>query len=202
MGPQHEHQSEDDEAPEEVTFQSAKSRAEENTKREQQAARREKAILKEKRKLREELFKEQKKRKLLSEDILQTITALPEKTDLSKDQDTSQEKGNAVKKPRVRKRGAQKKLRPKIRLQDSYSAVRLEDYSLMNLQQQKAKSFIQNKLYGQSKNRTTANEFLSISSKKGVVKRPAVQFTDKTWGKKEKKKAERFNLMWRDRQKL
>ncbi|XP_069816272.1 U3 small nucleolar RNA-associated protein NOL7 isoform X2 [Dendropsophus ebraccatus] len=79
MTPEHELESEDDEAPEEVTFQSAKTRAQENARARREAAIREKALLKEKRKRKEELFKEQKKKKLLPDDILQSISAHPEK---------------------------------------------------------------------------------------------------------------------------
>ncbi|KAM4689327.1 U3 small nucleolar RNA-associated protein NOL7 [Discoglossus pictus] len=204
MKPEYELQSEedeDDEAPEEVTFQTAKSQAEESARTKRHAARREKELLKEKRKLKEELFKEQKKRKLLSEDILQTVTTRPEGEE-KQTEDTLQEKGDERKANSGRKRSLKKELRPKARLQDNYNVVRLEDYKLLGLQQEKAKSFLQNKLYGRLKNRTTANEFLSIASKKGAVKKPAVQFTDSAWGKEEKTKAEKFNLKWAHREKL
>ncbi|MEE6464937.1 hypothetical protein FKM82_006405 [Ascaphus truei] len=200
--PEHALQSEEeeDEAPEEVTFQSARSEAEESARQALQRDRSEKALLKEKRKHKEELFKEQKKRKLLSDDVLQTVAAL-KPGDRSDDQDALKEKGDGGRKRRGPKRHA-KKLLPRSRLQDNYSVVQLQHYSLMNLQQQKAKAFIQNKLYGAHRKRTTANEFFSISSKKGVVKKAAVKFTDNSWEKAKKKKAKKFNLLWAHKDKL
>ncbi|XP_053322848.1 nucleolar protein 7 [Spea bombifrons] len=203
MSPDEEYESPsgDDEAPEEVTFQSAKNQAEENTRKRQQASKREKALLKEKRKLKEELFKEQKKRKLLSQDILQTIASTPGPEEKPKDaveiqnQDDTEAKNHA-------KKTKEKKLLPKKRLQNNYSVVHLEDYSMIQLQEQKAKKFIQKKLYGKGKNRTTANEFLSMTSKREAFKKPAVLFTDSNWAKDEKIKAEKFTVAWRNRRKL
>ncbi|XP_053570731.1 nucleolar protein 7 isoform X2 [Bombina bombina] len=199
MKPEHELTSEgsDDEAPDEVTFKSAKTQAEENAREKRLAVKREKDLLKEKRKQKEELFKEQKKRKLLSEDILQTVSSLPEKTE-KRNEEAPQAKGDEGDVRCVKK----KKLAPKTKLQDNYSVVRLKEYNLVSLQQETAKSFIQKKLYGKYKNRATANEFLSMKSKKGIVKKPAVQFTDSTWGKEEKQRANKFNLLWTNRKKL
>ncbi|KAM8967904.1 U3 small nucleolar RNA-associated protein NOL7 [Pelodytes ibericus] len=203
MRPEQEYESssEGEEAPEEVTFQNAKTRAEESARKQHEAAKREKALLKEKRKLKQELFKEQKKRKLLSEDILQNIATIPaQREDKAEDKDASQEDGGKVQSHAKAKR--EKKLRPKKRLENNYSVVRLEDYSLLNLQEQKAKAFIQGKLYGKGKKRTTANEFLSVNCKRGVVKMPAIQFTDNSWAQEEKKKAEKFTLTWKSKGKL
>ncbi|CAI9552655.1 unnamed protein product [Staurois parvus] len=203
MTPEHELESEDDDAaPEEVTFQSAKSRAEESARLRREVASREKALLKEKRKRKQELFSEQKKNKLLSDDILQTVTALSEKQgEPSEPTDETKGKGNAEKKHSGKHKHA-KKLRPRKRLQNKYAVVHLNDQNTVDLQQQKAKQFLQNILYGKNKNRTTANEFFSISRKKGANKMPAVQFTVNSWGKEEKKKAAKFNLQWRNRKKL
>ncbi|XP_063306585.1 nucleolar protein 7 [Pelobates fuscus] len=204
MGPEQERGSSsegDEEAPEELTFQTAKSQAVESARKRQQEARREKALLKEKRKLKEERFKEQKKRKLLSTDILQDLTALPEQQlEHSEDKETFQEKGSQPKSQTNKK--LEKKLRPKKRLQDNYNVVRLEDYNLLNVQEERAKTFIQKTLYGKWKNRTTASEFFSVSSKIGDVKRPAVQFTDNTWAKDEKRRAEKFMQSFKNRRKI
>ncbi|CAJ0939840.1 unnamed protein product [Ranitomeya imitator] len=88
------------------------------------------------------------------------------------------------------------------RLQDNYKVVQLDEYSGKDLLQQRAKSFIQERLYGETMNRTTANEFLSISRKRAVIKRPAVQFADTNWGEEEKQRAAKFNLKWVDKNKL
>ncbi|OCT76471.1 nucleolar protein 7 [Xenopus laevis] len=192
--------SEDEEAPEEVTFQSARNQAADTARKERQAAKREKDLLKEKRKLKQERFAEQKRKKLLDEDILQTVSALPEKQD--EGECVAQDKGGALINQQKKKKPRKRELKPKISLQENYKVVHLEDCRHKNLQQQKAKEFIQNALYGQVKNRTTANEFLSVASKKSAVKKPAFQFTDQSWGEAEKKKSEKFNLLWRDRKKL
>ncbi|KAG8442370.1 hypothetical protein GDO86_011242 [Hymenochirus boettgeri] len=143
----------EDEGPEEVTFQSAKNRAQEIAREQKQAANGEKALLKEKRKRKQELFKEQKAKKLLAEDFLQTLSALPDKR-LEEYKDQDPKKGNAD----FGKKYFKKKLKPKIRLQDNYKVVRSEDYAQSSLQQQKAKEFIQMRLYGKNINRTSARE--------------------------------------------
>ncbi|XP_077348343.1 U3 small nucleolar RNA-associated protein NOL7 [Lithobates pipiens] len=190
--------SENDEAPEEVTFQNARSQAEQNARTRREVAGREKTLLKEKRKRKQELFSEQKKKKLLSDDILQTVTALPEKPD-GPSESTDETKGKE--KERGKNKHA-KKLRPRKSLQNNYKVVHLNDQNAIDLQQQKAKQFIQSTLYEKNKNRTTANEFLSISRKTGAIKMPAVKFMDNSWGEKEKQKATKFNLQWRNRKKL
>ncbi|XP_073534891.1 U3 small nucleolar RNA-associated protein NOL7 [Phyllobates terribilis] len=199
MTPEHELESEEDEAPEEVTFHSAKSRAEESARVRREAASREKALLKEKRKRKEELFKEQKKKKLLPDDVLQSISSASEKREEPSKQLEGQNKtGNEG---RVKKKRTTELL-PRKRLQDNYKVVQLEEYSERDLLQQRAKSFIQERLYGETMNRTTANEFLSISRKRDVIKRPAVKFADNNWGEEEKQRAAMFNLKWVDRKKL
>ncbi|XP_077126029.1 U3 small nucleolar RNA-associated protein NOL7 [Ranitomeya variabilis] len=198
MTPEHELESEEDEAPEEVTFQSAKSRAEESARVRRHAASREKALLKEKRKRKEELFKEQKKKKLLPDDVLQSISSASEKREEpSKQLEGRNKAGNEG---RVKKKH-KKELLPRKRLQDNYKVVQLDEYSGKDFLQQRAKSFIQERLYGETMNRTTANEFLSISRKRDVIKRPAVQFADTNWGEEEKQRAAKFNLKWADKKK-
>lgn len=95
-----------------------------------------------------------------------------------------------------------------IRSKGNYIAVHLKDENLTGLHQQTAKDFIHSQLYGPGTNRTsgrqfslglhldlsvlifvinvyliTANEFFSIANKKDSVKKAAVQFVDKSWGK-------------------
>ncbi|KAM4029662.1 U3 small nucleolar RNA-associated protein NOL7 [Anomaloglossus baeobatrachus] len=196
MTPEHELESEEDEAPEEVTFQNARSRAEESARVRRQAANREKALLKEKRKRKEELFTEQKKKKLLPDDVLQSISSASDKREKTSNQLEDQNKtGNEV----CTQKKCAKELLPRKRLQDNYKVVQLEEYSARDLLQQRAKSFIQERLYGETMNRTTANEFLSVSRKRDVIKKPAVQFTDNNWGEDEKQRAAKFNLKWADK---
>lgn len=199
MTPEHELESEDDEAPEEVTFQRAESQAKESARARREAANREKALLKEKRKRKEELFKEQKKKKLLPDDILQSISSAPDKRE---EQSEELEDPNQTGKEESVKKKYVKKLRPRKRLQDNYKVVRVQEFSANSVLQQKAKAFMHRKLYGKTKNRTSATEFFSISAKRSAVKKPAVQFTDNSWGKEMKEKAEKFNLKWADTRKL
>lgn len=201
MTPEHELDSEDDEAPEEVTFQNARSRAEESARVRREVAKRDKALLKEKRKRKQELFSEQKKKKLLSDDILQTVSALADKQDEPSEPSVETEKGNEEKELSGKNKHS-KTLRPRKSLKNNYEVVHLTDDSILDLQQQKAKRFLQNTLYGKNKNRTTANEFLSISRKKSSKKMPAFEFTNSSWGEEEKKKAAKFNLKWKNRKKL
>ncbi|XP_072267779.1 U3 small nucleolar RNA-associated protein NOL7 [Pyxicephalus adspersus] len=202
MTPEHELESEDDEAPEEVTFQNAKSRAEESARVKRELASRDKALLKEKRKRKQELFSEQKKKKLLPEDILQTVTALSDKKNEAHEPYADTEGKGDVEKEKSVKKNPSKKLRPRKSLKNNYDVVHLNDQNVADIQQEQAKQFLQDKFYGNTKNRTTANDFLSISRKRGERKMPAFQFTDSSWGEKEKKKASTFNLRWRNRKKL
>ncbi|XP_063779264.1 nucleolar protein 7 [Pseudophryne corroboree] len=202
MTPEHELESEDDDAPEEVTFQSARVGAEENARLRREAANRDKALLKEKRKRKIELFKEQKKNKLLSDDILHTVSSLPDKQEQPSEHiDDEHDAGDGDQAYHVKNKAA-KKLHPRKRLKHNYKVLHLNDCSTIGIQQRKAKAFIRNKLYGKSIHRTTANEFLSVSRKKSLIKKPAAQFTDNTWADEEKKRAAKFKLVWASNQKL
>ncbi|XP_068090742.1 U3 small nucleolar RNA-associated protein NOL7 [Hyperolius riggenbachi] len=203
MTPEHDMEdSEEEEAPEEVTFQHAKSRAAESARMRREAASREKALVKEKRKRKQELFSEQKKRKLLSDDILQTVSALPDKLEKSSEDSDDAKNKDLVEKELRDKDKHGKKLLPKKSLKDNYDVIHLRDQSSVDQQQQKAKQFLQKMMYGKSSNRTTPNEYLSVANKKGAKKSPAAHFTDNTWGQEEKKKAAKFNLQWTHRKKL
>ncbi|KAG9479230.1 hypothetical protein GDO78_012747 [Eleutherodactylus coqui] len=199
MTPEHELDDEEDEAPEEVTFQNARSREQEDSRARREAASREKALLKEKRKRKEELFREQKKKKLLPDDVLQSISSPPDKPEEPskpcEDQDKTGSEGH-VKKKRA------KTVLPRKRLQDNYKVVHLGNPGSRDALRQRAKSFLQNTLYGTTKNRTTAEEFLSISMKRGSIKKPAVHFTDSGWNNEKKQKAAKFNLKWANKKKF
>ncbi|XP_075069194.1 U3 small nucleolar RNA-associated protein NOL7 [Mixophyes fleayi] len=201
MTPEHELESEEDEAPEEVTFQSARVSADESARMKREAASRDKALLKEKRKRKIELFKDQKKKKLLSDDLLQTVSSLPDKQEQPSELHDETSKGGGDEESGVKNKRTEKLL-PRKRLEKKYKVLYLKDCDTIDLQQRKAKAFIKKKLYGESIKRTTANEFLSVSRKKGSNKQPAAQFTDNTWGDEEKKKAEKFKLLWASKKKL
>ncbi|KAM6453908.1 U3 small nucleolar RNA-associated protein NOL7 [Liasis olivaceus] len=187
---------ESDEAPEEVTFEKAREIAEEGRRLAGERARREKAILKEKRRHREELFKEQKKRKLLPENLLEELASTQNSTNqtsdvLEQDQNVEDEVENHE--------DSEKHTEEEIlatRCPKNYMAVRLKDQDLTSQRQQEAKDFIQRQLYGASCNRTTANQYFSVENKKNAVKKAAIQFVNKSWGKVKKQKANRFTKHW------
>ncbi|KAG5842099.1 hypothetical protein ANANG_G00174070 [Anguilla anguilla] len=205
----------DDEAPEEVTFEDSKAVALRSMREAIDTARREKELLKEKRRKRQELFQEQKKRKLLPDDILEEIdSTIPKKPKASKvqaekagdgeeasssgveesggsDTDGVEEKGEAKKKKRKRKRRS---------LKGNSSVMRLKDQSLSSKQQQSALDFIQSRLYGPGANRTTVNQLLSLQNKRALNKTAAVQFVDKQWGAEKKEEAEKFKKRWKNKQ--
>ncbi|KAF7245163.1 Nucleolar protein 7 [Varanus komodoensis] len=193
-----EEEEESDEAPEEVTFENARVAAEEARRLAGERARREKTLLKEKRRLKEELFKEQKKRKLLPENVLELLASSAQNSknqpfdtpeqDQNIENDLESECGDTA------EDGEKDILATK--LQESYMAMRLKDQDLTNRQQQEAKAFIQRHLYGAGCNRTTANEYFSVKNKKSTVKKAAVQFVSKSWGKKKKQKAKQFKQRW------
>ncbi|XP_013920743.1 PREDICTED: nucleolar protein 7 [Thamnophis sirtalis] len=185
---------ESDEAPEEVTFERAREAAAEERRLAGERARREKAILKEKRRHREELFKEQKKRKLLPENVLEELASTQNSTN-----STSEDQDQNVEDEVENQDDSEKESEEDIlatRCPPNYMAVRLEDQELTDQQQQDAKNFIQKHLYGASCNRTTANQYFSVGNKKNAVKRAAIQFVNKSWGKVKKEKATRFTKHW------
>ncbi|XP_033010568.1 nucleolar protein 7 [Lacerta agilis] len=187
------------EAPEEVTFESARAAAEEAHRLAGERARREKATLKEKRRQKEELFKEQKKRKLLPENVLEELAS---STETSKNQPSAmQEQGQNVEYDSESENG-QKDIEEDseeilaTRLQESYKAVQLKDQDLTNKQQQVAKGFLQKHLYGRGCHRTTENQYFSVINKTSDVKKAAIQFVNKSWGEMEKQKAKKFTKHW------
>ncbi|KAJ8397356.1 hypothetical protein AAFF_G00439050 [Aldrovandia affinis] len=201
----------DDEAPEEVTFEDSKAVALRSMTEAIEIAKREKELLKEKRRKRQELFQEQKKRKLLPNDILEEIdSTVPRKPKASKVQVEKAEeasssgmegKGSNSEEADEEKGGEKKKRRLKRRsLKGNYSVMRVQDQSLASKQQQNALDFIQSRLYGQRTNRTTVNQLLSLQNKRGPNKSAAVQFVDKQWGAEKKAVAEKFKKRWKSKQ--
>ncbi|XP_070603452.1 U3 small nucleolar RNA-associated protein NOL7 [Erythrolamprus reginae] len=185
---------ESDEAPEEVTFEKAREAAVEERRLAGERARREKAILKEKRRHKEELFKEQKKKKLLPENVLEELASTQNNTN-----STSEEQDQNVEVEVENQDDSEQDSEEEIlatRCPPNYVAVRLEDQVLTNRQQQDAQDFIQKHLYGARCNRTTANQYFSVQNKKRAVKKAAIQFVNKSWGKAEKEKATRFTKHW------
>ncbi|KAM8901597.1 U3 small nucleolar RNA-associated protein NOL7 [Lycaon pictus] len=192
----------DDEAPEELTFASAQAEAREEERRVRESVRRDKTLLKEKRKRREELFIEQKKRKLLPEDVLEKLTAAGQtdikkasgklkEANLKKKSDEDYEKGGDSKNTKEKVQKIQS-----VGQNKSYLAVRLKDQDLRDSRQQAAKAFIQKSLYGPGTNRTTVNKFLSLENKRLPVKKAAVQFLNNAWGTQRKQNAKRFKRRW------
>ncbi|XP_061448778.1 nucleolar protein 7 isoform X2 [Rhineura floridana] len=161
---------------------------------------REKTTLKEKRRQREELFKEQKKRKLLPENVLEELASSTQK---SKNQPSdAPEQGQNVEDESESEhgkkdtKGSSGEEKIATRIQENYMAVRLKDQDLTNKQQQRAKAFIRRHLYGAGCNRTTANKYFSVANKKSVVKKAAFQFVKNSWGRMEKQKAKQFTKHW------
>ncbi|XP_044115200.1 nucleolar protein 7 [Mustela lutreola] len=191
----------DDEAPEELTFASAQAEAREEERRVRESVRRDKTLLKEKRKRREELFIEQKKRKLLPDNILEKLTTAGP-TNIKKPSGKLKEANLQKKKEEYEKGSDSKNAKEKVQKvqsvgqNKSYVALRLKDQDLRDARQQAAKAFIQNSLYGPGTNRTTINKFLSLENKRLPVKKAAAQFLNNAWGTQKKQNAKRFKRRW------
>ncbi|KAJ8337255.1 hypothetical protein SKAU_G00384750 [Synaphobranchus kaupii] len=203
----------DDEAPEEVTFEDSKAVALRSMREAIDTARREKELLKEKRRKRQELFQEQKKRKLLPDDILDEIgSSVPKKPKASKVQvenagdeeevssSGAEESEESHTDEGIEKGKKKKKRRKRRSLMANCSVTRLKEQSLASKQQQSALEFIQSRLYGPGSNRTTVHELLSLQDKRAPNKCAATQFVDKQWGAEKKEKAEKFKKRWKNKQ--
>ncbi|XP_055723565.1 nucleolar protein 7 [Salvelinus fontinalis] len=203
--------SDDDAAPEELTFEESKASALRSMKNALETSKREKDFLKEKRRKRQELFQEQKKRRLLPAHILEEIDTAPSKKQkLPGDQAESnneeasclREEGSEGSKEGYEKE-PKKRLKGNIRsLKGNYMVMRVADQSSNNSQQQTAKDFIQARLYGPGSRRTTNNELLSLQNKRGPNKSAAMQFVNKKWGTEKKAKAEKLKKQWIHKQKV
>ncbi|XP_041658439.1 nucleolar protein 7 [Cheilinus undulatus] len=195
-------QSSDDEAPEEVTFEDAKTEALQSMRQALDRARREKELLKEKRRKRQELFQEQKKRKLLPADVLEEIDSAPSKKQKeSEDEDEEEQQEEGEEEIRMKKKKS--KNPPHSRsLKGNYTVTTVKERELVSCQQQAAEDFIKSRLYGPGSCRTTSNEMLSLQNKKGRNKSAAVQFVKKDWACKEKAKAEKLKKRWIHKQQI
>uniref|UniRef100_A0A452UUL4 Nucleolar protein 7 n=1 Tax=Ursus maritimus TaxID=29073 RepID=A0A452UUL4_URSMA len=162
---------------------------------------RDKTLLKEKRKRREELFIEQKKRKLLPDNILEKLTTAGP-TIIKKPSGKLKEANLQKKKEDYEKGSDSKNAKEKVQKvqsvgqNKSYLALRLKDQDLRDSRQEAAKAFIQNSLYGPGTNRTTVNKFLSLENKRLPVKKAAAQFLNNSWGTQKKQNAKRFKRRW------
>ncbi|XP_065809635.1 U3 small nucleolar RNA-associated protein NOL7 [Labrus bergylta] len=188
--------SSDDEEPEEVTFEDAKTEALRSMKLALDGARREKELLKERRRKRQELFQEQKKRKLLPADVLEEIDSAPSKKQKeSEDEDQEGEEESKKKKN-------SKKMAHSRSLKGNYTVTTVRERASASCQQQTAEDFLRSRLYGPGSCRTTSNELLSLQNKKGKNKSAAVQFVKKDWACKEKAKAEKMKKRWIHKQQV
>ncbi|XP_038653018.1 nucleolar protein 7 [Scyliorhinus canicula] len=190
-------QGEDDEAPEEVTFSSAREEAQRSMKVALDSVRRDRALLKEKRKRKEQLFKEQKKRKLLPDSILEEITSVPEKSDQAPDSSKEGEVCDSVQQSEEDS-GLEEDVEDCVdtRWKESYFAIRLKDQGETNQQMENARDFINNRLYGPGSRRSNVNEYFSLANKKAEKKKAAMQFVNERWGAQRKQAAVKFRKLW------
>ncbi|XP_069769509.1 U3 small nucleolar RNA-associated protein NOL7 [Narcine bancroftii] len=187
-------QGKEDDAPDEVTFSSAREMAERNVKAALENARRDKALVKEKRKRKMELFRDQKKRKMIPNDILQEIASLPR---MNAQAPITSKKGRAPAfvQNLEQDSGLEEDVEEyrNIRWKGRYKAVRLKDYDKAKYQVRKAKAFIRNQLYG-TRNRTSVKEYYSYANKN--VHKAAMQFVDSSWGQRKKRAATKYCRSW------
>uniref|UniRef100_A0A8C7WXG0 Nucleolar protein 7 n=1 Tax=Oryzias sinensis TaxID=183150 RepID=A0A8C7WXG0_9TELE len=183
-------ESSDDDAPEEVTFGDSKTEALRSLKLALDSAKREKEFLKEKRRKRQELFQEQKKRKLLPAEVLEEI----ESASLKKVKESSAaEEDEAEETKRREKKRAEKHSR---NLEGNYTVTTMKGGAAVSFQQKSAEDFLQSRLYGPGRLRTTNNQMLSLQNKRGSQKSAAVQFVKKDWALQQKAKAEKLKKRW------
>ncbi|NXU61958.1 NOL7 protein, partial [Horornis vulcanius] len=165
-----------DEAPEEVPFGVAREAAEAERKLVGEAARRHRELLKEKRRRHQELFAEQK------------VPRYPRRAPGGPGWVSRRCRCACPPDSPLPHRSAGCCPRPDLHLsltrtKGNYRAVCLKDHSVTGLHQQLAQDFLNAQLYGPHTNRVQANEFFSLANKKDPVKKAAVQFVDKSWGK-------------------
>uniref|UniRef100_A0A3B4ATF6 U3 small nucleolar RNA-associated protein NOL7 C-terminal domain-containing protein n=1 Tax=Periophthalmus magnuspinnatus TaxID=409849 RepID=A0A3B4ATF6_9GOBI len=151
----------DDEAPEEMNFESARNEALRRVKSALETAKREKEQLKEKRRKRQELFQEQKVTLLLH--LCTGISPYAWAVFCDDDDDDL--------------------LNVCIPLSLMETVTVTTAKQQMSYQQQAAQNFLHSRFYGPESRRTTNNELLSIQNKKGPNKQAAAQFVKKNWGK-------------------
>lgn len=203
--------SDDDGAPDEVTFEDSKATALQSMRDALQAANREKERLKEKRRKKHELFQEQKKRRLLPIEVLEEISAPPskkpevpgdkvEEEGSSEEEDADDEEADGAVEEESTDKTEQKYSRT---VKGSYTVTTTtRPPAMSSSQQQSAVEFLQNRMYGSKNRRTTSNELLSLGVKRGESNINAMQFINKDWGYKHKANAEKFKKRWLHKQKL
>ncbi|XP_031418937.1 nucleolar protein 7 [Clupea harengus] len=190
--------SSDDEAPEEVNFEDSKRSALQSVKDALEASRRDKKTLKEKRRRKQELFLEQKKRRLLPEDVLEEIDATPIRHDA-----IPCIAGNEVEKEKAMDSSDMKPIKEKARsLQANCSVTTVKHQITASTHQKVAMDFVQSRFYGQGTRRATNNELLSLNNKKGANKGAAFQFANTKLSTVERAKAEKGNKRWLHKNKL
>ncbi|KAA0719317.1 hypothetical protein E1301_Tti006593 [Triplophysa tibetana] len=185
-------ESSEDELPEEVAFDESKSAALKRVKDALESDKREKLLLKEKRRKRQELFKEQKRKKCLPEDVLEEFDTLPQKQSKAPDNNKDEEETDNESEDEAISKS----------LQDSYSVMRLKDNSSARSLQQRASDFIQSRLYGPGTRRTTNSDLLSLNRKRGLNQGAAVEFVNNKFRADLKEKEEKSKKRFRDKQKL
>ncbi|XP_072139759.1 U3 small nucleolar RNA-associated protein NOL7 [Mobula birostris] len=186
---------EEDDAPDEVAFSSAREKAERNVKAALESVRRDKVLLKEKRRRKMELFRQQKKHKMLPDAILQQIASIPGKKGQISDTSKRGHVGAPVQKP-DQDSGLEEDAEEciDVRWRARCKAVQLKDHGRKVSQVNKAKAFIKNQLYGPNSGRTSVNEYFSFENKR--MQKAAMQFVDPKWQSSEKQKADKFRKLW------
>ncbi|KAG8133354.1 hypothetical protein E2320_011148 [Naja naja] len=165
---------------------------------------------------------EDDKRKLLPENVLEELASTQTSINSTTDEQDQNVEDEVENQDDSEKDSEEEILA--TRCPPNYMAVRLKDQELSSQQQQEAKDFIQKHLYGASCNRTTgkgvlhnelrkyidcvtiviqlnplvipANQYFSVENKKNAVKKAAIQFVNRSWGKVKKEKATRFTKHW------
>ncbi|KAL7876304.1 hypothetical protein AOLI_G00112670 [Acnodon oligacanthus] len=190
-------ESSEDEGPEEVAFEESKLAALKSAEEALRSRRMDKELLKEKRRKRQLFFQEQKKKSLLSEAVLEEFDTVPQKKkklSVEKEENENEKKEENIEETKSKKASRS--------LQGNCSVMQVKDKATDVSLQQSAMDFIQSRLYGPGKPRTTNAELLSLEKKRGADQGAAVQFVNEKWGAERKAKAEKCNKRFIRKQKL
>ncbi|KAK7944961.1 hypothetical protein WMY93_000689 [Mugilogobius chulae] len=163
----------DDEAPEEMSFESARNEALRRVKSALETARREKEQLKQKRRRRQEMFQEQKKAPP-SQLLDQMDSAAPQEPEQSQDPDQEEPEEERITASRS--------------LTETYTVTTAQHHKSFQLQT--AQDFLQSRLYGAGSRRSTNNELLSLQNKKDHTNRP-LHISSRTTGLPKKRLKQR-----------
>lgn len=140
---------------------------------------------------------EQKKRRLLPEDVLEEIGAQPTRKDVLQCSGPSEEEEGTTVSSEVQQ------IKGKARsLQANCSVTRVKDQYTGSSQQKVAMDFIQSRFYGQGVRRTTNNELLSLDNKRGLNRGAAFQFVNEKLSDEKRTKAKKGNQRWMQKKKL